>query len=193
MIPCCPYASVKTNVKLHHINTTCFSPSFCSGKTSSLLYEGNGNHTLNFSMSPGVLPASNQRLCMAVLLECSRPGGIPGISQGSFPQPEPKKCLLQQVWQSVAYVLKTIQWQIPSDTEERKHKASTQLGASGHREGRVSQTLWAFLLEDSRLCGGWSVHPAFCWDVAAMLSMLSRLGYPVELLRLRDGYRCCLL
>lgn len=190
---CCPYASVKTIVKLYRISTTCFPPLFCSVKTSSLLCEGNRSHTLNLSISSDVLSASNQRLCMAVLVECSRPGGIPGISQKSFPQPEPKKHLLQQVWQSAAYVRKTIQWQIPSDTEQRKHKASTQLEASGHREGGVSQALWAFLLEDSKLCGGWWAHTAFCWDVAAAVSMLSRLGYPVELLRLRDGYSHCLL
>lgn len=34
MMSCCPYASVKTIVKLCCISTTCFPPSFCSVKTS---------------------------------------------------------------------------------------------------------------------------------------------------------------
>lgn len=168
-----------------------FLTSFCSGKTTPCLYKGIGN-ALNSYICPDVLPASNQGLCMAVLVQCSRCVGVPGISQKSFSKPEPRKCPLRQVWQSVAYVLKTIQRQIPSDTLQWKHKASTQLEASTHRKKSVSHSL-VFPLEDSMSWRGWWVHPASHWDVAGVLPMLHSTGYPVEVPRLRDGHSRCVL
>lgn len=121
-----------------------FCLNFAQAKSAHSYMKARERHPFNFSISTDILPASNQGVCLAVLVQCSRPSGMPWISQN---RKELRKCLLQQVCHSVTYVPKTIQWQIPSDIQQRKHMASIQLEASRHRKASVSQTLWDFLLK----------------------------------------------
>lgn len=145
-------------------------------------------HPFSLSISTYIPTASYQTPLMVVFMQYRRPGGIPGISHKIFSQPESKQNLLKQVWQPVVHMPKTIQGQVSNDTQNRKPIVSTQLEAFKHGKGIVSYSLWDFLLENSRVCGGWWVHSESHWDVAGVFLLLSSLEVSVKVPRLRDGH-----
>lgn len=166
---------------------------FAQIKTFHFLVKEMERHPLNFSILTDAPTASNQTLHMAIHMPYRRPAGISGISQKIFSQLGPKHYLLKQVCQSVVYVPKTIKRQISNYTQNWKPTDSTQVEAFKPGKGIFSHSLWDFLLENSRLCGGWWVYSASHWDVAGVLPLLSSMEVPVEVPRLRDGKRGCLI
>lgn len=186
---CCPCTLVKTNAKFYYISTKFH----LTTKVFLLLrwkqMKEIEMHPLIFSKSTDVPTPSNQTLHMAIIMQYRRPGGIPGISQKILSHPEPRQNLLKQVWQSVAYVPKTIQGQISSDTQNWKPTASAQVERFRHGKGIVSPSLWDLLLQSSRVCGGWWAHSATHWDVPGMLPLLSSMELP----KLRGGHSRCLI
>lgn len=186
---CCSCTLVKTNAKFYYIRTKFHFTTkvfiFLRWKQVKEIEM----HPLIFSMSTDVPTPSNQTLHVAIIMQYRRPGGIPGISQKILFHPEPRQNLLKQVWQSVVYVPKTIQGQISSDTQNWKLTASTQVEGFKHGKGIASPSLWDFLLESSRVCGGWRAHCATHWDVPGMLPLISSMEFP----RLRGGDSRCLI